>query len=582
MTVSVFCLTEDTPASLVNNLLDRVVGGARACSRPPAAKSGCGGEGVLAAGAGDGGAGGGGTGGDWPMITYLKRQGAKRVTRFDVFVGSEVERSVENCLKGVCFDEAVGEGEGARRWNAVRRYLCFCGGDIKKAQTPASVRAYVRKLEDLAKPENVGDGNQPMSPKTLANEVTALRGAICAIQTSDEDDSENWRHWNSTVTALKVGMKKRGRAALKAQCVARTATFNSLPSLPEAVKAVDEKASVTVLKECLCRSSSHSADWNEAIGCVISHLYSRANFSRPQALRSVTRKDLVKLLDGGVYHDGNLKNFSTFGGGQTARLADGDHMSRKVIDAFVEHVPADYDGPVFHLFNKRGVALQRPQDHMTKICGLSATKWRKIFELHVEDLHENGVISGETRERCALSQDHNVDIARTIYANRGPERGRGSGHVQSYVRAERNAEVAAAVLHGVTSGVVRGEKAGVVGPGRGGSEYEQWQEDDEEQQWAEDDENWPEDDEQLLSPLSCGPELGGGGGGLSSVVGRKKARVIESSSESESGSEDDLPISSFSFGGRARVIESSSESESDSEDDLPISSFMVGGRGVKG
>ena len=151
-------------------------------------------------------------------------------------------------------------------------------------------------------------------------------------------------------------------------------------------------------------------------------------------------------MDGETVHIGALKNHASFAGGQTARLIDGEHISREVLKAFLNHVPINHLAPVFHPLDRPGIAMHQPQKHMLSLVSLRPIDWRRMFELHVERLFEEGKISNELREQCANSQDHSMLVARTIYANKSdlkPSR----NHARAFLKARRDAEATADLLN---------------------------------------------------------------------------------------------------------------------------------------
>ena len=388
---------------------------------------------------------------EWPSIHYEKRKGNSRVSRFDVLVDSETRSEVERMLSRYEFDEDVTRMEGNKRCNALYRYLCFCSGDLEKAQSPKSMKVYVRKLKELANPGArvaIKSNFEPLSAKTFANEMSALKGAIVTVMGSEEEGGEEgWRHWTSTLIVIKGGTRPRSRAASKAQSVARIAKFERLPPLKDAIAKVDAIVTVDFIKRNLKLNTAKG--WNLVVGGVISHLYARCNFARPQMLKEIRRKDLVKLIDGDVIHTGAFKNHASFSGGQTAKMMEGEHMTHDVLDCFVKHFPMNYLAPVFHPYGKHGAAMTQPCQHMTALTDFRATDWRKMIEVHFEEKNEKGELSNAARERCAHSQNHSVKVARTIYANRS--NGNDYNPARSYVKARHDALISANVLHINTS-----------------------------------------------------------------------------------------------------------------------------------
>ena len=223
---------------------------------------------------------------EWPIVSYVKRKGKRRVSRFSVEADLCTKMKVDEMLTGYEFCLDVSNMEGNKRWNAMNRYLCFCSGDLHKAQSPKSVRAYIMKLHELsdpAMPWSLSSEFERLSPKTLANEISALKGAIQCIQSSQEDEvGEGWQHWTATLLAVKGGLGKCWRAAAKQQSIHRTNEFERLPCLEDAIKKVDKIVTVEFIKYHLGEKTRKG--WNKVIGGVICHLYARTNFARPQGM----------------------------------------------------------------------------------------------------------------------------------------------------------------------------------------------------------------------------------------------------------------------------------------------------------
>ncbi len=220
---------------------------------------------------------------EWPRIVYLKHEGSQRVSKFSGECTASIQVYVEGLLVPFDFSENVSEAEGRRRHGAILRYLCFCGGNLAKVQVPFSAKCYVKALRALSK--QAPNGYLPLNASTFNNEMIALRGAISVLQS--HDGSQDFRLWNATHEALKRGTNGTRTAASKAASITRTARFNSLPSLAEAIAELDESASeefvATRLKDST--STDSSEPWNIAVGAVVAHLFARCNFARPEALQ---------------------------------------------------------------------------------------------------------------------------------------------------------------------------------------------------------------------------------------------------------------------------------------------------------
>lgn len=291
---------------------------------------------------------------------------------------------------------------------ALRRLGRFCSGNWDELKRGSTVSRYVTELESFAK-------KGFLAASTVRNEVFAISMGLRAL-------AKEFPHGDTfaeALTELRGKRRRINRSAMKSQNVARVARLQRLPSLRMVRDALDGDPG---LQESQVESMSAANARKFLNGVAILHLYAFGNFTRKEALCTMTVNDLEMLVRGRVFASGALKNYRSFEG-TCAYVAS--MRSRQVLSDLhrmrVEEGASD-DAPAF--VSTKKVALQRPEQCMTFALSqstqldarLATTDFRRIVERLAFACKRRSQITEEERLVIAKSQNHSLEVADAVYA----------------------------------------------------------------------------------------------------------------------------------------------------------------------